>query len=60
MSQPASTGYNSPRTRAALYYARKNRLKRRKLQQDAEDPAVKEERDAISLAYVREQNGVEP
>ena len=60
MAQPVTTAYNSPRTRAALYYARKNRLKRRQAQADAEDPAVKAERDAQSLAYVREQNGVEP
>jgi hypothetical protein len=60
MAQPVTTAYNSQRTRAALYYARKNRRKRQAAQAAAEDPEVKAERDAISLAYVREQNGVEP
>lgn len=50
----------SQREQAALYYARKNRRKRRAAQADAEDPEIKAERDAISLAYVREQNGFEP
>lgn len=47
------------RDQAALYHARKRRRARMAAQAAAEDPAIKAQRDAVSLAAVRKQNGVE-
>jgi hypothetical protein len=49
----------SQRLQAALYYGRKRRIKR-KLAQEAANPEAKAQRDAISLAYVRQQNEDKP
>ena len=58
MAQSVTTAF-SQREQTALYYMRKKRRARAAAQAAAEDPEIKAERDAISLAYVRQQNGVE-
>ena len=58
MAQSVTTAFG-PKLQAALYYARKRRRARQAEQAAEEDPEIKAERDAISLAYVRQQNGVE-